>query len=85
MKIWECRDQIQAVLNRACPDLKLSVGTDITQMCTQHCIGRIQYHFSIDKTEWEKAKWPEQIVRIRLLDALRDLRDLVDDAIKEAK
>ena len=85
MKIYECRDQIQAIVDRACPDLKLIVGTDITQLNIQHCIGRISYHFSVDMTEWEKAKWPEHIVRMRLLDALRDLRDLVDDAIKEAK
>lgn len=83
MKIYECRDQIQAIVDRACPDLKLSVGTDITQLGIQHCIGRISYHFSVDVTEWEKAKWPEHIVRIRLLDSLRDLRDLIDDAIKE--
>ena len=85
MKIWECRDQIQTILDRACSDLKLSVGTDVTQLNIQHCIGRISYHFSIDKTEWEKAKWPEHIVRTRLLDALRDLRDLVSDAIEGVK
>ena len=85
MKIYECVNQIQAIVDKACPSLKLSVGTDIAQLNIQHCTGRISYHFSIDKTEWEKAKWPEHIVRIRLLDALRDLRDLVDDAIKEVK
>lgn len=85
MKICECRDQIQAIVDKACPNLKLSVETNITQLNIQHCIGRISYHFNVDVVEWEKAKWPEHIVRLRLLDALRDLRDLVDDAIKEIK
>ncbi len=85
MTVQQCRNQIQAIIDRACPDLRLEVYGDHTQMCIQHCMGCIQYHFSIDVVEWEKAKWPEHIVRMRLLDALRDLRDLVDNAIKEAK
>lgn len=85
MTAQQCRDQIQTIINRACPDLKMEVFGDFTQLSIQHCMGRISYHFSVDITEWEKAKWPEHIVRMRLLEALQDLRDLVDDAIKEVK
>jgi len=83
MTTQQCRDQIQKILDRACPELKMEVCGNYTQMNIQYCMGYIGYSFCIDTTEWEKAKWPEHIVRIRLLVALQDLRDLVDGAIKE--
>ncbi|KKN26365.1 hypothetical protein LCGC14_0875500 [marine sediment metagenome] len=78
----QCRNQIQQILDRSCPELRIDVIGSHAQRYIQHCMGYIQYNFSIDIEEWEKVKWPEHIVRMRLLDTLRDLRDLVDDAIK---
>ncbi len=83
MTAQQCRDEIQKILDKACPELMMEVYGDRTQLYTQHCMGRISYHFYIDYTEWEKAKWPEHLVKIRLHDTLLNLRDCIDRTIKE--
>jgi len=85
MTVQQCRDEIQRILDRACPNLMMEVMGDRTQLCIQHCTGYIGYRFCIDTTEWEKAKWPEHIVKIRLHDTLINLRDHIDNMIKEIK
>ncbi len=85
MTAQQCRDEIQKILDKVCPKLMMEVYGNRTQLHTQHCMGDIAYHFCIDYTEWEKAKWPEHIVRIRLLETLTELRDHIDRTIKEIK
>ena len=83
MTAQQCRDQIQQILDRACPEFMMEVMGDYTQLCIQHCVGRLSYHFCVDVVKWEKSKWPEYIVRIRLRDTLFNLRDRIDKMIKE--
>ncbi len=83
MTAQQCRDEIQKILDRACPELMMEVCGDHTQLHTQHCMGHIAYYFCIDYTEWENAKWPEHIVKIRLRETLLNLRNLIDNTIKE--
>lgn len=85
MTAQQCRDEIQTILDRTCPKLMIDVMGNRTQMNIQYCMGHLGFSFCIDVTEWEKTKWPEHLVRARLLGSLNKMKNLIEQSITEIK
>lgn len=88
MKIEQFQKELQALVKKIAPNLYLDVFRNCSQFTILDCISFIKYNFAIDKIEWEENstdKMRESLIKIRLLQALEDVKILTNKSIEGIK